>query len=133
MKNDDRASKYDPIVEEVELLESNPEYAHVKLPDGRDTTVSTLFLAPQGDLPPRTKGSPRPAMTEDSPRPGGAEGYRSPVISTPERVADDQAARPPDHMATPEPSSPAKGTTGEQRPARSRRRPPKLAYYVTDF
>lgn len=33
-------------------------------------------------------------MTEDSPTPGGAEGYRSPVISTPERVADDQAARP---------------------------------------
>ncbi|KAI5724684.1 hypothetical protein M8J77_015839 [Diaphorina citri] len=48
MKNMNRKSKYDPLVEEVELLEANDEYAHVRLPDGRETTVSTRHLAPPG-------------------------------------------------------------------------------------
>ena len=41
-----RTSKYEPLVEEVELLESNPEYAHIKFPDGREETVSLRQLAP---------------------------------------------------------------------------------------
>ena len=41
-----RNSKYDALVEEVELLESNPEYAHIRLPDGREETVSLRQLAP---------------------------------------------------------------------------------------
>jgi hypothetical protein len=41
-----RPTKYDPVAEEVELLESNPEYAHVRLPDGREETVSLRHLAP---------------------------------------------------------------------------------------
>ena len=45
--------KYDPLVDEVELLEANPQYAHVRLPDGRETTVSIRHLAPRG-----TVGSP---------------------------------------------------------------------------
>ena len=40
--------KYDPLVDEVELLEANPQYAHVRLPDGRETTVSIRHLAPRG-------------------------------------------------------------------------------------
>jgi len=43
-----RKSKYDPLVDEVTLLEANSEYAHVKMPDGRETTVSTKHLAPVG-------------------------------------------------------------------------------------
>ncbi|CAG2223252.1 unnamed protein product [Mytilus edulis] len=43
-----RATKYDPLVEEVDLLEANPTYAHVRLPDGRETTVSVRHLAPRG-------------------------------------------------------------------------------------
>ena len=35
-----RNSKYDPVVEEVELLEANPEYAFVRLKSGCETTVS---------------------------------------------------------------------------------------------
>lgn len=45
-----RASKYEPLVEEVELLQAaNPTYAHVRLPDGRETTVSVRHLAPKGE------------------------------------------------------------------------------------
>ena len=43
MKKNIRASKYDPQVEEVELLECNPQYAHVKLADvGR---LPCLFIS----------------------------------------------------------------------------------------
>lgn len=43
-----RNSKQDPLVDEVKILEVNPTYAHVKFPDGRETTVSISDLAPQG-------------------------------------------------------------------------------------
>jgi hypothetical protein len=39
MKKHVCASKYDPLVEEVDLIEADPDYAYVKLADGRDTTV----------------------------------------------------------------------------------------------
>ena len=32
----------------VELIHANPGYAHVKLPDGKETTVSLRHLAPPG-------------------------------------------------------------------------------------
>lgn len=39
-------SKTDPIVEEVELLHSNPTYSYVRQSDGRESTVSNRQLAP---------------------------------------------------------------------------------------
>ena len=41
-----RQSKFDPVVEEVEILDVNPQYAHVKLPSGNESTVSIRDLAP---------------------------------------------------------------------------------------
>ncbi|XP_046974267.1 uncharacterized protein LOC124540644 [Vanessa cardui] len=46
MKKNVRATKYDPIVEEVELLQPNPQYSYVRLSDGRETTISNRQLAP---------------------------------------------------------------------------------------
>lgn len=43
-----RQSKYEPLVDEVNLLEANTHYAHVQFPDGRETTVSTKQLSPAG-------------------------------------------------------------------------------------
>ncbi|KAA3672465.1 uncharacterized protein DEA37_0014814 [Paragonimus westermani] len=40
-----RPSKYNPVVEEVELLDCNPQYAHVQLPNGKEETVSVKHLA----------------------------------------------------------------------------------------
>ena len=51
LKKHVRASKYDPLVDEVELLEANHQYAHIRHPDGRESTVSTHDLAPAGDTP----------------------------------------------------------------------------------
>ena len=50
LKKQVRHSKYDPLVEEVDLIEANPDYAWVKLPDGRETTVSLRHLAPKSDF-----------------------------------------------------------------------------------
>lgn len=55
MKRNIRNSKYDPLVDEVDLLDCNPMYAHVRLRDGRETTVSLHQSAPiGGDIRPDT-------------------------------------------------------------------------------
>ena len=48
IKRQVRSSKHDPLVDEVELLQANPHYAHVRYPDGRETTVAIKQLAPRG-------------------------------------------------------------------------------------
>ena len=62
-----RHSKYDPLVDEVELLEVNPQFAHVRFPDGKEATVSVRDLAPRGQ-------SPREDSTDDD----GTSGFRCP-------------------------------------------------------
>ena len=39
-------SKYDPLVDEVDLIDVNPEYAHVRFSDGKESTVLVRNLAP---------------------------------------------------------------------------------------
>lgn len=51
LKKHVRLSKFEPLVEEVDLLDVNAQYAHVRLPSGRETTVSVRDLAPPGDAP----------------------------------------------------------------------------------
>ena len=46
-----RHSKYDPLVEEVDLIEANPQYAQ-RHQNGRETTVSIQHLAPAPIVPP---------------------------------------------------------------------------------
>ena len=58
MKNHLRHNKYDPIVQEVELIEANPDYAYVKLPNGQESSVSIRHLAPRGDFPVKLDGPP---------------------------------------------------------------------------
>ena len=49
MKKNVRTSKYDPLVEEVYLLESNPQYALIRHKDGKESTVNVRQLAPPGE------------------------------------------------------------------------------------
>ena len=42
-------SKYDPLVDEVELIEANPSYAHIQHKNGSQSTVSLWDLAPITD------------------------------------------------------------------------------------
>jgi hypothetical protein len=55
-----RSSKYDPLVEEVELIEAEPQYAHIKFPSGRESTVSIKDLAPIGDSNPPNSDNENP-------------------------------------------------------------------------
>lgn len=51
MRRHVRSSKTDPLIDEVELLQANPHYAHVRYPDGKVDTVATKHLAPPGTSP----------------------------------------------------------------------------------
>ena len=42
-----RSSKFDPLTEEVHLIEANPQYAHVRYPDVKEDTVALKHLAPK--------------------------------------------------------------------------------------
>ena len=45
-----QSSKYDPLVEEADLIEAEPQYAYIKYPNGRESTASIKDLAPlEGD------------------------------------------------------------------------------------
>jgi len=46
LKRHVRSSKFEPLVDEVELIEANPNYAYVRFPDGREDTVALKHLAP---------------------------------------------------------------------------------------
>ena len=39
---------FDPLVDEADVLQVNPRYAHIRYFDGREAVVSTRNLAPQG-------------------------------------------------------------------------------------
>ena len=41
-----RSSKHDPLVDEVELLHATPNYAQVRFPSGRESTVPVRDIAP---------------------------------------------------------------------------------------
>ena len=41
-----RSSKYEPLVEKVDLIHATPQYAHVRYKDGRETSVSLRDVAP---------------------------------------------------------------------------------------
>ena len=60
-----RPSKFDPLVDEVDLLDANQQYAFIQTKDGREVTVPTKHLAPAGH---ENAGPQRsPAMEEASP------------------------------------------------------------------
>ena len=46
MRNFNPQSKHEPVVHEVDLLDCNPQYAHIRFPSGRESTVSLRHLAP---------------------------------------------------------------------------------------
>ena len=64
LKRHVRPSKYDPIVTEVDLLQSNPHYATVRMADGRESTVSVEDLAPAGGRDPEDRSLSDPGVIQ---------------------------------------------------------------------
>ena len=63
-------------MDEVELIEANPQYALVRHADGRESDVSLRDLAPVGDIPGpwiAPEDRPNPPDTEDPPEDHGTE------------------------------------------------------------
>lgn len=138
MKNHNRSNKYQPIVQEVELLETNPGYAHVRLPDGRETTVNVRHLAPRGLVPLKTldvdgsTSEPPPSessLTEPSGTPSADDNhsivpdvsFESTIAETPTSENSHLSSRPShERSSLPVTSS------------RIRRRPAYLSDFVTD-
>ena len=64
-----RQSKYDPIVEETELIEANPRYAHIRLQNSKEITVLLRNLAPAGlvpNYPPEIQDSELPTQNSET-------------------------------------------------------------------
>ena len=59
-----RSSKGEPLLEEVELIESNPSYAHIRYPDGKESSVSLQDLAPCPGSITALQLSSNPALVE---------------------------------------------------------------------
>lgn len=51
MKRNLHQSKYEPIVEQLDLIEANPEYVHVHLADDRETIGLNKQFASAGSSP----------------------------------------------------------------------------------
>jgi hypothetical protein len=96
-----RTSKNDPFVDQVELTDANPTYAHVKYPDGRESSVSLRDLAPcpitpvrnesQGTLP---SGEVENGLAPNVPDPVAADSQQdsttSPTASDPQQYSTTQ-------------------------------------------
>ena len=61
--------KFDPLIK-VDVLQANPHYAHIRYPDGRETTVSTKYLAPYGHVEHVEAPTPTQVPTAETIAPG---------------------------------------------------------------
>ena len=59
-----RNSKQEPLVDEVELIQANSNYAHIRYPGGREDTVSTRDLAPLGNDSSSKPCDPEPPLPD---------------------------------------------------------------------
>ena len=92
LKRHVRNSKYEPLVDEVDLLEANPDYAYVRFPNGRETTVSIRHLAPVGsevptvdhqELVEHSKSSGSPLLTlQDDLMPAESTSADTPLVTS---------------------------------------------------
>ena len=80
-----RKSKFDPLVDEVELIEANPNYAHIRFPDGREDTVALKHLAPKNDQEARKDPQAQKQLSNDSNEPA--------VPSTKQQIVNNESDR----------------------------------------
>ena len=126
-----RGSKYEPLVETVDILEVNPNYAHVRFSNGRETAVSLRHIAPHGD-------GMNSLDTEPDPMPGDPQELDVPNLSNAPLLLQSTTESSAAENSVPAISLPpllddSQGTLSEdsdslnlRRSSRTRRRPPYL-------
>ena len=91
LKQHNRSNKYDALVQEVELIEANPQYAHVRYTNGREDTVATKYLAPDAGNMDDAKSmhedehTPTPNIRDDNVTLPGDANYDIPLTDSTER------------------------------------------------
>ena len=97
-----RMNKTDPLIDEVELLQANPQYAYIRYPDGREDTVSIRHLAPAGSEPrvradhiPDNSSTQSTDTTDVAPRGSNSEADHVRVDDSSHKAA----SNPPSHHA----------------------------------
>ena len=91
-----RVSKYDPVCDEVDLVECNPSYAQVRLPNGTSKTVSLRDLAP---LPTTSNTPPISEPTVSKSRAPVEIPPSSPITESPSSASDGDHPPPPSPVA----------------------------------
>uniref|UniRef100_A0A5S6QF86 Integrase catalytic domain-containing protein n=1 Tax=Trichuris muris TaxID=70415 RepID=A0A5S6QF86_TRIMR len=129
LRKNERSSKMDPLVEEVELLEATPLYAHVRYPDRRESSVSLRHLAPAGSHEVEEIEALNVAPGEDSAHEPGKEpigsGSPSPNFTTSSQPTE--RIDPLNHEAVQmSEGEPPGGASTLRRSARTRRPPERL-------
>ena len=60
-----RSYKYDPTLDEVELVHATPNYAEIRFPSGRESTVPLRDIAPVGEFEPGSPSKQNDANAEE--------------------------------------------------------------------
>lgn len=120
LKSHRRMNKTDPLVEEVELLQANPHYAHIRYQNGEETTVSTRHLAPV-EIPISVESQDTPIDVKDASFSPG-----KPLETTPMEIEDSAPAVNQTPLENIEPGEEAQGL---RRSGRVRRPPNSLGDY----
>ena len=84
LKHHVHTSKDDLLMDEVELRQANPQYAHIRYADGRETTVSIRHLVPLPEDIHIQDVLPTPDVQEDSSSTNGDELLHEDVGDVPE-------------------------------------------------
>ena len=121
MKRPVRSSKTDSLVDEVELLQANPHYAHVRYSDGKVDTVATKHLAPPGSVPKHSIKQSVIADSEDNPQPPTDEQSTTDMTSGDALVPDTTEIVQHQHS-----SSSSEETPALRRSSRTRRPPDRF-------
>ena len=123
-KRNVKHSKYEDSVEEVELLEANPQYALIQRKDGSESTISLRQLAPRGV----STGTSRDCSTCDNNEPLPVEGETQPVLEEQPMPDNNSPAAVPEYLD--EATSVFPIDSANIRPQRERKPPSYLKDYV---
>ena len=103
--------KYDPVVEEMDLLNANPNYAVVRSPEGLEVAVSARDIAPTPAVPREANESQSLSQSNEIPfstlerpdsgshdLPGTNDSDNQPDLQTPLNWCSSRQRRPPDRL-----------------------------------
>ena len=120
-----RLVKHSPLVEEMELTDVNPTYAHIRYPDAHESTVALKHLAP---CPSVDKGSNRVTKHTASDTDPSRSADKTPPQLLKDAVASATPTAPPSEARNDRDMPEASGPETLRRLTRSNNSVPPLIY-----